>query len=177
MKKLFAATTALVSVALVAPAMAQESPIKVSLGGKLRHFFFVSDQDETAAERLNTAGMSTDAEFYLKGETTLESGLRVGITLEEEAESRSDRNGDEAYIDFRDTWGRIRGDYEIFYNNEPFWRGALSTDFKKVVEDAGFKDVRSGYQDATPKAVKGKQAFHDKSKGVHASWFIVSGVK
>ncbi|MCB2106503.1 MAG: class I SAM-dependent methyltransferase, partial [Rhodobacteraceae bacterium] len=28
-----------------------------------------------------------------------------------------------------DTWGRIRGDYEILYNNEPFWRGALTTDF------------------------------------------------
>ena len=31
-----------------------------------------------------------------------------------------------------DTWGRIRGDFEIFYNNEPFWRGALSTDFRSV---------------------------------------------
>lgn len=77
-----------------------------------------------------------------------------------------------------DTWGRIRGDFEIFYNNEPFWRGALSTDFKKLVEDAGFKDVRSGYQDATQKAVKGAApAYRDKSKGVHQSWFIASGVK
>ena len=58
-----------------------------------------------------------------------------------------------------------------------FWRGALTTDFKKLVEDAGFKDVRSGFQDATPHAQKGGQAFRDKSKGVHVSWFIVSGVK
>ena len=76
-----------------------------------------------------------------------------------------------------DTWGRIRGDFEIFYNNEPFWRGALTTDFKKLVEDAGFKDVRAGYQDATSRPQKGTQAFRDKSKGVHASWFIVSGTK
>ncbi|MBL8628548.1 MAG: porin [Rhodospirillaceae bacterium] len=108
MKKLFAATTALMSVAMMAPAMAQESPIKLSLGGKLRHFFWVADQDELATERLNTAGMSTDAEFYLTGEVTLDSGLRVRAVMEEEAESRSDRNADEAYIDFRDTWGRFR---------------------------------------------------------------------
>lgn len=76
-----------------------------------------------------------------------------------------------------DTWGRIRGDYEIIYNNEPFWRGALSTDFKKLVEDAGFKDVQRGYQDATPAAEAGKGAFRDASLGVHRSWFIVSAVK
>jgi SAM-dependent methyltransferase len=76
-----------------------------------------------------------------------------------------------------DTWGRIRGDYEIIYNNEPFWRGALSTDFKALVEQAGFKDVKSGYQDATAKAERGHGAFRDKSLGVHRSWLIISGVK
>jgi len=108
MKKLLAVTTALVGVSFVTPALAQESPIKLGIGGKLRHFFWAADQDETAAERLNTFGMSTDAEFYLKGEVTLDSGLRVTAVMEQEAESRSDRNADEAYIDFRDTWGRIR---------------------------------------------------------------------
>jgi SAM-dependent methyltransferase len=76
-----------------------------------------------------------------------------------------------------DTWGKIRGDYEILYNNEPFWRGALSTDFKALVETAGFKDVVSGYQDATAKAAPGQGAFRDASLGVHRSWFMVSGVK
>jgi|GEM_PF-1631512 len=108
MKTILAATTALVSCALITPALAQEQPVKLGVGGKLRHFFFVSDQDETAAERLNTAGMSTDAEVFFSGETTLDSGLRVRGVLELEAESRNDRNSDEAYIDFRDTWGRIR---------------------------------------------------------------------
>ena len=76
-----------------------------------------------------------------------------------------------------DTWGRIRGDYEILYNNEPFWRGALSTDFKVLVEAAGFRAVQSGYQDATAKAAVGQGAFRPESLGVHRSWFIVSGEK
>ncbi|MDX2143675.1 MAG: class I SAM-dependent methyltransferase [Rhodospirillaceae bacterium] len=76
-----------------------------------------------------------------------------------------------------DTWGRIRGDFEIFYNNEPFWRGALTTDFKKLVMDAGFKDVQTGFQDATKEAKKGTKGFFDESKGVHVSWFMVSGTK
>ncbi len=76
-----------------------------------------------------------------------------------------------------DTWGRIRGDYEILYNNEPFWRGALSTDFKALVEAAGFRAVQSGYQDATAKAAVGQGAFRPESLGVHRSWFIVSGEK
>jgi outer membrane protein OmpU len=140
MKKLFAATTALVSVALITPVVAQEQPIKLSAGGKLRHFFFVSDQDETAAERLNAAGMSTDAEVYFKGETTLDSGLRISGTFEFEAESRSDRNADEAYIDFRDTWGRVRiGEKEGWNSSfigDPIPEAFFTTDERVIGEMA-----------------------------------------
>lgn len=140
MKKLFAATTALVAVAMVAPTLAQEQPIKLSAGGKLRHFFFVSDQDEIGTERLNAAGMSTDAEVYFKGETTLDSGLRVTGVMELEAESRNDRNADEAYIDFRDTWGRIRiGEKEGWnasFIGDPVPEAFLTTDERIIGEMA-----------------------------------------
>ena len=76
-----------------------------------------------------------------------------------------------------DTWGRIRGDYEISFNNEPFWRGALTSDFGELVRAAGFKDVQTGYQDAVNKAVPGAGGFGDVHKGVHRCWFMVSGVK
>ena len=76
-----------------------------------------------------------------------------------------------------DTWGRIRGDYEIQYNYEPFWKGALTADFKTLAEKSGFSDVTVGFQDATPKAERGNGCFGGPSKGVHRSWLMISGVK
>lgn len=75
------------------------------------------------------------------------------------------------------TWGKIRGDYEIQYNYEPFWKGALTMDFNKLCADTGFKDVEVGYQDATAKAERGNDQFGGPSKGVHRSWLMISGVK
>ena len=82
-----------------------------------------------------------------------------------------------AKYEWLDMWGRIRGDYEIHYNNEPFWRGALSMDFTVPVKAAGFRDVVSGYQDAVTKAEPGAKGFGDTPKGVHRCWYMVSGVK
>jgi len=82
-----------------------------------------------------------------------------------------------ARLDELDTWGKIRGDYEIQYNYEPFWKGALTADFKKLVKDAGFREVEVGYQDATPKAKRGNDQWGGPSKGVHRSWLMISAVK
>jgi len=82
-----------------------------------------------------------------------------------------------ARLEEMDTWGRIRGDYEIQYNYEPFWKGALTADFRKLCEDAGFKDIEVGYQDATTKAERDNNQYGGPSKGVHRSWLMISGVK
>ena len=42
---------------------------------------------------------------------------------------------------------------------------------------AGFKDVQTGYQDATGKAVPGAGGFGNVHKGVHRCWLMISGVK
>ena len=80
-------------------------------------------------------------------------------------------------MDELDTWGRIRGDYEIQYNYEPFWKGALTADFESLCKKTGFKDIAVGYQDATSKAARGNKEFGGPSKGVHRSWLMISGVK
>jgi len=146
MKNALYAATGLLAAGLAGPALlstpvqAQEQPIKLSLGGKLRHFFFVSDQDQLPTERLNATGMSTDAEVYFRGTTTLDSGLQVTAVMEMEAESRNDRNGDEVYIDFRDTWGRLRiGEKESFnasFIGEPAPEAFLTTDERVIGEMA-----------------------------------------
>ncbi|MCB2109083.1 MAG: porin [Rhodobacteraceae bacterium] len=134
------AALAAVCVAGAAPALAQDQPIKLGLGGKLRHFFFVSDQDQLPTERLNTAGMSTDAEVYFKGETTLENGLKISAAIELEAESRNDRNADEVYMDFRGGFGRLRiGEKESFnasFIGSPYPEAFLTTDERPIGEMA-----------------------------------------
>jgi ubiquinone/menaquinone biosynthesis C-methylase UbiE len=80
-------------------------------------------------------------------------------------------------LDELDTWGKIRGDYEIQYNYEPFWKGALTADWGKLASGAGFSNVEVGYQDATANAERGNIDFGGPSKGVHRSWLMVSGVK
>ncbi|MEM6833524.1 MAG: class I SAM-dependent methyltransferase [Pseudomonadota bacterium] len=76
-----------------------------------------------------------------------------------------------------DTWSRIRGDYEMAYNHEPYWRGALTADFAGLAEHAGFDDIQVGFQDASRKAEPGTGVMRDVSRGVHASWLVISGVK
>jgi ubiquinone/menaquinone biosynthesis C-methylase UbiE len=75
-----------------------------------------------------------------------------------------------------DLWGRIRGQIEADYNNEPAWREASSADYEALMRQAGFADVAIGYQDAARgDAVRGGGGFGPTSKGVFGSWFVASG--
>lgn len=76
-----------------------------------------------------------------------------------------------------DLWGKIRGEIEYDYNNEPNWKAAISADYAAELAAAGFRDVATGYQAATPKAVKGAGGFSDTSQGVFRSWFVASARK
>jgi ubiquinone/menaquinone biosynthesis C-methylase UbiE len=74
-----------------------------------------------------------------------------------------------------DLWGKIRGQVEMDYNNEPAWKAAISVDFASLMRTAGFADVESGFQDATSQPKRGAGGFYDESKGVFRSWFVASG--
>lgn len=75
-----------------------------------------------------------------------------------------------------DLWGRIRGQIEADYNNEPAWRAAISADYDALMRQAGFADVATGYQDAARGAPqRGGGGFGQTSKGVFGSWFVASG--
>jgi SAM-dependent methyltransferase len=75
-------------------------------------------------------------------------------------------------------WGKVMGDFESLYNNEPFWRGLQSLDLGALLHEAGFKDVKRGFQLATPAASRGaSKGFSDKSSGVFRSWLMISGRK
>ncbi|SDC82780.1 Methyltransferase domain-containing protein [Sphingomonas sp. YR710] len=74
-----------------------------------------------------------------------------------------------------DLWGRIRGQIEMDYNNEPAWKAAISVDFDALMRAAGFADVEIGFQDATSTPMRGEGGFSDRSRGVFRSWFVASG--
>jgi ubiquinone/menaquinone biosynthesis C-methylase UbiE len=78
--------------------------------------------------------------------------------------------------DNADTWTELNGALEAQYNNEPNWRGALTTDYEGVMQSAGFKDLMIGYQPTSQAARQGPFRFGPKSEGVFRSWFIASGV-
>ena len=75
-------------------------------------------------------------------------------------------------------WGKVIGDFESLYNNEPFWRGVQSLDLPAVMREAGFDDVRRGFQLATPAASRSAtKGFSDSSGGVFRSWLMISARK
>ena len=76
------------------------------------------------------------------------------------------------------TWQRISGSLDMDYNNEIGWKASTTADYKSIYRDAGFSDVRVGYQPAATSAESGVNAFHEWGyKGVGASWYISSAQK
>lgn len=77
-------------------------------------------------------------------------------------------------FDTMDLWGKVRGQIESDYNNEPAWREAISADYPLLMRNAGFAEVLAGYQDAVVSAAM-PSSFSPESKGVFRSWFVTSG--
>jgi SAM-dependent methyltransferase len=73
-------------------------------------------------------------------------------------------------------WDELSAELEADYNNEPYWRGALTADYEALMRAAGFADVRTGYQRATMGAARDANLhFGPESEGVFRSWFVASG--
>lgn len=78
--------------------------------------------------------------------------------------------------DNSDPWTELSAELEAQYNNEPNWRGALTADYRALMDAAGFKDVMAGYQPTSQAARQGPFRFEAESEGVFRSWFVVSGI-
>ncbi|WP_336967446.1 class I SAM-dependent methyltransferase [Sphingobium aromaticiconvertens] len=76
-----------------------------------------------------------------------------------------------------DLWGKIRGEIEADYNNEPNWKAAISADYRALLAQAGFEDIAVGYQAATSAPARGAGGFSEKSMGTFRSWFVASARK
>jgi SAM-dependent methyltransferase len=76
---------------------------------------------------------------------------------------------------FGDHWEELSAELEAQFNNEPYWRGALTADYGEMMRAAGFADVRVGYQSTAADARSAAKEFKDTSDGVFRSWFVASG--
>jgi predicted porin len=82
--------------------------ISLSLGGYIHQYFFVAGQDEAAGENFNAAGMFSDTRLSFEGRTILDNGIVVRAYARLLAETNSQPNADEVYVEVRSSLGRLR---------------------------------------------------------------------
>jgi predicted porin len=104
-------TSAVLTIAVAglwAPQAYAADAITVALGGRIKQFFFVTDQDQAGPENLNPTGMFNDTRIAAEGRTVLDNGISVRAYARFTAAARVQSNLDEAYVDINSTFGRLR---------------------------------------------------------------------
>jgi len=111
MKKVLLGTTALLGAGLLAsPAFAADG-IKLGLGGFFKTSVDVNIDDHGQNDLGNnrdTSMVSSDAEIYFTGKTTLDNGLTVGARVELEGEQKNGDQIDAAFVYFQGGFGEVR---------------------------------------------------------------------
>ncbi len=82
--------------------------ITLTLGGRIKEFFAVADQDARPTEDLNTATMFNDVRISAEGRTALDNGISIRSYVRVFAVGRENVDVDEAYVDVVTTFGRLR---------------------------------------------------------------------
>ena len=82
--------------------------ITLTLGGRIREFFYVASQAQAPAETLNSAGMFNDTRISVEGRTVLDNGITVRAFVRFNAIGRATSDVDEAYVDVISSFGRLR---------------------------------------------------------------------
>jgi predicted porin len=104
MKKLLMTGAAFVAMA-ASPAMAQG--LSLDLAGHFKGYGVYNDNDEAATESLREFNFRNETEIHFTGETTLDSGLTVGVHVESEVDNGDNFEVDESYMYLSGGWGRV----------------------------------------------------------------------
>jgi predicted porin len=111
MKKVLLGTTALLGAGLLAsPAFAADG-IKLGLGGFFKTSVDVNIDDNGDGDlghNRDASMVSSDAEIYFTGKTTLDNGLTVGARVELEGEQKTGDQIDAAFVYFQGGFGEVR---------------------------------------------------------------------
>jgi predicted porin len=103
-----ALTLSTCALALLAPQARAADAITLTLGGRIKEFFFVADQDQAPGEDLGTTGLFNDVRVSAEGKTVLDNGISVRSYIRVFAVGRQNVDVDEAYVDVVSTFGRLR---------------------------------------------------------------------
>ncbi len=107
MKKLLLTGAAFVALATT-PAMAEG--LSLDLAGHFKGYGVYNDNDETGATDLDSLNIRKETEVHFTGETTLDSGLTVGVHVEmdlDRDDAFNDTTVDESYMYLSGGWGRV----------------------------------------------------------------------
>ena len=109
MKKIVLATTALVSVALTGPVLAQESMVMAPQGAdaSIGGFYEFRQTDYSENDATATDGSSSDTEIFISFSRVSESGLEFGVDWQIEAGTTANNNTDEASLYIAGEFGRV----------------------------------------------------------------------
>lgn len=103
-----AATLILCTALLFTGAARAADAITLTLGGRIKEFFTVADQDQAPGENLNAAAMFNDVRISAEGRTALDNGISIRSYVRAFAVGRQNVDVDEAYVDVVTTFGRLR---------------------------------------------------------------------
>lgn len=106
--KLSAALFPICGAMLCAETAQAADAITLTLGGRIKEFFSVADQDQAPAEDLAAAAMFNDVRISVEGKTALDNGISIRSYVRAFAVGREAVDVDEAYVDVVTTFGRLR---------------------------------------------------------------------
>jgi len=104
MKKVLLTGVAFVALATT-PAMAEG--LSLDLAGHFKGYGVYNDNDEAAGVSLDDLNIRKETEVHFTGETTLDSGLTVGVHVEADVDGDDDFGFDETYMYLSGGWGRV----------------------------------------------------------------------
>jgi predicted porin len=113
--------------------------ITLTLGGRIKEYFFVASQTQAPAENLNSTGMFNDTRISVEGKTVLDNGISIRAFVRFNAVGRETRDVDEAYVDVISTFGRLRVGEKAGLNTttigDPVPQAFLTVD-EEIISDA-----------------------------------------
>jgi outer membrane protein OmpU len=103
MNKLMLGAAAVALTLAVSPAFAaDDSGVKLGLGGHFKGYVNYSNEDD-----IHSVDLLRETEVHFGGETTLDNGLTVGAHIEASADGLDGFDTDESYVYMAGSWGRV----------------------------------------------------------------------
>ena len=103
MKKVLLSGAALLAMATSAHA----EGLTLDLGGHFKGYGVYNNNDEAAGSELDSMNIRKETEIHFTGETTLDSGLTVGVHVEADVDVDDAFATEEAYMYLSGGWGRV----------------------------------------------------------------------